>query len=198
VNSGGYKVHIRETLIFYAVALVVSLGLIAGCAQAVPTPTPVQPTASLVPSAATPTVPTWKTYSSAVFGISLEYPANWQKKQGDDERYEGSDGFFQINVVSGEGWTIDEVARSVAYEKIQPYASSPLIESLQIQGQEARLILPAGDYVKDAEGQAWLVVHAPQPIRIGGQEHNHLVLRADQDHIGEIVKTLRFVSTQDI
>ena len=38
-------------------------------------------------------------FTSEIFGVNFQYPASWQKVN--DERYEGSDGFFQISALFG-------------------------------------------------------------------------------------------------
>lgn len=67
----------------------------------------------------------WQTYTNGAYRITLRYPAAWQKDPRCDERYGGSDGFFAVSAVSGEGKTIDEVAANEAHHKLRPYGSNP-------------------------------------------------------------------------
>jgi len=138
----------------------------------------------------------WQTYSNSHFAIKLKYPANWQPVPGygdpeSGEKYAGTDGFFMITAMDGE--SIDSVAAAEAYHKLQPYGSQPTIESLQIQGQEARLILPSAD--ASMWDQSALIVRYPQPVEIGGHVCPFFVLYADQDHVRAIGDTLRFTAT---
>ena len=140
----------------------------------------------------------WQTYSNPYFGITLKYPANWQPVPGygdpeTGEKYAGTDGFFMINAMDGA--SIDSVAAAEANHVLQPYGSQPTIESLQIQGQEARLILPSADQPAGMDGQAALIVRYPQPVEIAGHLYPFFVLYADQDHIRAIAETLRFSAT---
>jgi|GEM_PF-1014934 len=156
--------------------------------------TPGLPTPKSTPAAtvllSTP-IAVWTTYTNPSFGIILQYPAHWQPKPGYERRFAGPDGFFQLSAISGEAATIDQVTESDAYHKLQPYGSMPEIETLQVQGQEARLILPSADQPKEMEGQAGLIIHLPQPIEITGQRYHYLILWADKNHIREIAQTVK-------
>jgi hypothetical protein len=104
--------------------------LTSACAQATPKPTPVPSTA--VPGLRTATLASllWQTYSNPVLGISLEYPASWERSPGDVERYGGVSGFFEIQLISSETMTIDEVASSVLWDKIKGWADPGRTERL--------------------------------------------------------------------
>ena len=136
--------------------------------------------------------PDWQVYTNQDFQVTLQYPAGWQPVSGYDERYGGADGFFQISAMSGQGWTLDEACDSHAHHKLQPYGSEPQIESVQIQNQDACLILPSADQPADMQGQAALVVPYSQPVQIGGAVYQYFILWADREHIREIGNTLRF------
>lgn len=128
----------------------------------------------------------WKVYSNSTYNVTFQYPASWQP-------YEGEDGFFQLSAISGEGLPIDEVYRFEAYHKLQPYGSQPKIESLKIEGQEARLILPSDDQPQEIRSQAGLIIQYPNPIQISGTTYYYFVLWAEQNHIRKIAETLRFI-----
>jgi len=153
---------------------------------AVPNPQP-------IPSTPTPYLDMWITYTNPVFAVSLEYPADWQPTPGygtpetGEIRYGGINGFFQVNAMDTE--TIDMAAASEAYHKLQPYGANPTIESLQIQGQEARLILPS----EDQPYQAAIIVRYPQPVNISGTPCRFFILWADPVHIRTIVQTIQFI-----
>jgi hypothetical protein len=188
------------------VVLLLFVLLLTAVGTCVPTATPTarpKPTAAptathsptrLVPTRTPTVVPTthtmWQTYSDAAFGISLQHPAGWLPVAGSERRYAGPDGFFQLNAMSGAGWTIDEVADNDAHHKLQPYGSEPRIERLLVQGREARLILPSADQPKEIAAQAGLIVDLPRPIQIAGESYRFLILWADVDHIRDIASTL--------
>jgi Tol biopolymer transport system component len=162
-----------------------------------PTTPVVTPPVTLTPSLPTPT-PTldtlgWNAYSSPVHAVSLNYPAHWQPVSGyggpetGDTRFAGEDGFFHI--VAMDAATIDDAAAAEAEHVLRPYGSRPIIENLQIQGQEARLILPSTD--ANMGGQAALIVRYPQPVELENI-CRFFVLYADQDHIRAIAQTLQF------
>lgn len=139
----------------------------------------------------TPGEPGLQTYSSQVFGITFEYPDNWRPTPGYEERYGGPDGFFSVSTCC-HGLSMDAVADLEAHHKLQPYGSTPAIETLTIQGQEARLIMPSADQRQDLERRAALLVRYPVPVTIQGESYEYLVLLADRGHIRGIASTLRF------
>jgi predicted small lipoprotein YifL len=171
---------------------------------ATPSSAPVSPLASPGPGGApvspvgTPAsergnVPSdWIPFTSPTFDISLQMPPDWGAVQGYDDRYGGSNGFFQVAGIGGAGLSLDEVCDSEAHHVLQPYGSQPLIEQTQVDGQAACLILPSPDQPADMQNQSAIIVAYPQPRQISGQEYNFLVLWADQEHIGDIAHTLRF------
>lgn len=136
--------------------------------------------------------PGWETYTSQTFRVILQYPAGWQPVPGYDEKYGGSDGFFQVSAAFSPDATVDEACELVANHKHKPYGSRPQVERLRVQRQEACLIWPSDDQVKDMKGQAALIVQYPQSIQIAGDVYGYFVLWADKDHIREITERLSF------
>jgi TolB protein len=139
---------------------------------------------------ATPATAGWATYSAPRFAVSLSHPPDWQAAPGEESRYEGSDGFFALDAIGSPAATIDDIAAGQAGHRLLPYGSQPVIEALEVDGQEARLILPSADATM--RGQAMLIVRYPQPIQLGDQVQ-FFALYADQDHIGAIAQTVRFL-----
>ncbi|MFB0535423.1 MAG: hypothetical protein ACETWR_10615 [Anaerolineae bacterium] len=149
----------------------------------VPTPTP------------SPHMDLWNTYSNSSYAISLQYPADWQPVPGyggpeGETKFAAINGFFHISAMDAA--TIDDAAASEAGHILQPYGSRPIIENLQIQGQEARLILPSADQPAGMNYQAALIVRYPQPVDIAGTTCRYFVLWADQPHIRVFAQTLQF------
>jgi hypothetical protein len=140
----------------------------------------------------------WATYANPVFHVSLHYPAHWQPVPGEEEtRYAApsdgvpSDGgFFILDAIGAPQATIDEVAAGQAGHKLRPYGSQPEIEPLQVEGQEARLILPSAD--ASMGDQAMLIVRYPQPVDLSGATYQFFALYADEGHIWAITRSLRF------
>ncbi|WP_227937577.1 LysM peptidoglycan-binding domain-containing protein [Alkalihalobacillus deserti] len=137
-----------------------------------------------------PTYPLKKTYISASYKIQFQYPAHWQKIT--DERYEGTDGFFQISAILSDE-PINRVCQNEAFQQLLPYGSNPRIMRRQIQQQEACVIFPSEDQSPEMRGQAALIVQYPQPIQIEGITYNYFILWADQAHLNEISSTLTFL-----
>jgi TolB protein len=69
------------------------------------------------------------------------------------------------------------------------------VESIQIQGQDACLILPSEDQPADMSGQAGLIVCYTELVQVGGDVYHYFILWADRDHIREMTETLQFVVT---
>lgn len=68
--------------------------------------------------------------------------------------------------MSGDGWTVDQVAESNANHKLKPYGNKPSIEKLEIQGLEARLIKPSDDQPKEEKDAAELIIKSPKVIQV--------------------------------
>jgi TolB protein len=138
----------------------------------------------------------WTTFSNPKFGVSLDYPGDWQPVAGygsselGDVRYGAINGFFQIGAMDAD--SIDQASVSEADHKLQPYGSQPMIETLEVQGQDARLIIPSEDQPDGLQHQAALIVRYPQPVDISGTAYRYFVLYADLAHIRTIAETLVF------
>ncbi len=145
--------------------------------------------------ASTATSPGLIPYTSPDLWVTLQIPSTWQPVSGYDERFGGPDGFVQLAAISGEGLSVDQVCRNQAQHPLRPYGSQPLIQSLELHGQAACLILPSADQPAEMAGQAALIVHYPQPIEIQGQVYQYLVLWADQPHIRSLADSLWFLAS---
>ena len=138
----------------------------------------------------------WKEYTNLDYAVSLRYPANWERARGYDMRYEGSDGFFALNAVSGGSVSLDYVCRGEAYHELRPYGTNPRIEYFSLGGVEACLIWPSDDQPAGEKGLSSLVLPYPTPVRVHCSEpahFNYLILNADKDHIQRLADSLTFV-----
>ena len=140
----------------------------------------------------------WTNYSNLAYAISLQYPADWQLVPGygspetGEIRFAAINGFFQIGAMDAA--SIDDVVAAEAGHRLQPYGSQPTIETLQIQGQEARLILPSDDQPASLLYQAAIIVRYPKPVNVIGTPCRYFVLWADWPHIRTIAQTLSFTN----
>jgi len=137
-------------------------------------------------------VSTWKEYSNAKYKITFKYPSDWKVNKEFIEKYDGKDGFFQVASISNPVLSIDKIAEEEGHNIAQPYGSSPTINKLKIQGQEARLILPSEDQSKELKGQSALIIQYPKPIKTGSLTYNYFIMWADKVHIEEIGNTIKF------
>ncbi|WP_411266286.1 TolB family protein [Bacillus sp. HNG] len=129
-------------------------------------------------------------YTNEVYKVRFRYPSNW--KQVDKERYEGTNGFFQISAIGG-GDDIHEVCRGEAYHKLMPYGSSPRIYDTRISGQEACLVYPSADQPPEMNRQTAAIVRYPVPVKIEGSTYNYFILWADEVHLSSIARTIAFL-----
>ena len=164
--------------------------------HALPSPSPI-PSSTITPTPS-PYLDMWATFSSPKFAVSLQYPADWQPVPGyispelGETRFGAINGFFQIGAMDTD--SIDQAAAAEAKHKLQPYGSQPTIEVLQIQGQEARLILPSEDQPSGMQNQAAIIIRYPQPVNVIGTPARYFVLYADYTHIRTIAQTLQFTN----
>ncbi len=135
-----------------------------------------------------------KLYENKTYNVSLKYNINWKLNPNYIERYEGEDGFFQISAYAGRSFKIDEIVQIEVNHVLKPYGSNPKIIKLNIQGQEARLIMPSNDQHTELNNQAELIVEYPKPIKINENNYYYFILWADKYNIQEIYKTLRFIA----
>jgi hypothetical protein len=137
-------------------------------------------------------IPT-KIYINSEYHIRLYSPHNWVKIPGYEERYGGNGGFFQISAIAGGTLSLDQVVGQEASHQLEPYGTRPVISSLKIQEQPARLILPSSDQPPEMQKQAALIVKYPSPIQIAGINYEYFILWADVSHIHLIAQSLQFL-----
>lgn len=160
-------------------------------------PTPVS---SIMPSSPcenyVPVSPTLKQITSDIFLVTLQYPANWKCLKADRSAlfYSGTDGFFRLIAAPMLASTAKEVCESEVQHSIgkgkNRYGVDPTMEILQVDNRPACLVLPSDDQPKDQRRASLLVVEYPK----SGIEHTRLLLLfADQNHVHDLISTLKFV-----
>src|SRR4028118_1851126 len=179
---------------FVPLAGIVSPG--STSSQPVPSVAPEVSLMRLSPSVSQKQVParpgsSTRRYTSSTYRVTLSYPSNWQPTKGYQERFSGVDGFFQIMGLSSPS-TIQNVCKDALNHRLNPYGTRPQVQRLQIQGRPACLILPSSDQDRTLERMATLIVRYPAPIRLNGENYNHLMLLADKEHIRQIANGVRF------
>ena len=131
-----------------------------------------------------------KEFTNYNFDVNFQYPASWQRVT--DERYEGSDGFFQISAILGSD-RIDEVCHDEAFQRLMPYGSNPQIIESENPYESACTILPSADQSPTMKGRAAYIAKYPNPNTIDGKSYNYFILWADKEHIHEISSTILFL-----
>lgn len=162
------------------------------------------PPARFATSAPTSTLPTatpaptqrstgWIPYTNPLFNVTFPYPAQWQKKESKavmPERYEGADGFFDIEIAH----VSDPACPSFSTLDRTRYGDRPTIELSRIEGQETCLIRPSADASGMSPADATLMVPEPQPVTFQSGTYNLLVLHGDVVHLRSIAQSLRFLT----
>jgi len=158
-----------------------------------------------------PTADNFKKYSNSLLGIEFNYPKNFIPYLRDNEyigdqpsRFtSGKDSYAPLYgnstfVIMAAGLkeanlTIDQVAESSAQHKLRPFGENPLINKLEIEGQEARLIIPSDPNNNERE----LIVRLKNSVLIGDSYWIFLVIHASGDlssgTIKSISESLRFL-----
>ncbi len=131
-----------------------------------------------------------KMFVSETYLVAFSYPGHWVRVL--EERYEGRDGFFQVSAISSDS-PLSKVCRNEAFHELRPYGTNPSITSIQVANMPACLILPSQDQPAEMRKQSAVIVQYPSPVVIGGTTYPYFILWADQDHIGDISRTLSFV-----
>jgi hypothetical protein len=141
--------------------------------------------------------PTWKTYTSPTFHVSVQYPPNWHPDNSGQALYSGPDGFFNITAAANLAPTAQIACQitlgdAQTHNGLQPqFGHQPTMQLVQVDHQAACLILPSADQQAAYRGLALLFVDYPTAIARGD------VLRfwADKYHIRDLAARLTFVRT---
>ena len=129
-------------------------------------------------------------YSNKYYRIKLLYPYRWVKTNSN--RYEGIDGFFQVMPISSDA-SLEDVCRSEAYHRLQPYGTHPDITATITAGLEACLITPSTDQPTEMRAQSALIARYENPVEIGGVAYQYILIHTDKNHLPDIVKSLELL-----
>ena len=150
------------------------------------------------------TTDNFKKYSNSLLGIEFYYPKNFIPYLRDNEyicdqpaRFtSGKDSYAPLDENSTfviglagikEGnQTIDQVAENSAYHKLRPFGENPIINKSEIEGQEARLIIPSDPSNNERE----LIVRLKNPVLVGNSYWTFLVIHTSRDLGGETMKVI--------
>ena len=134
----------------------------------------------------------WKTYISKAFFVSLRYPEYWSFYNTGSAVYSGTDGFFQLTAVGLLSLSAKEDCELELQNNMgkegNRYGSKPTMEILQVDYQQACLILPSSDQPKESRGLSIVIIEYPNSVR----EHALLDLWADKNHIRAFISSLKF------
>ena len=131
--------------------------------------------------------------SDRTYGVAFAVPGDWERGD-DDPRWSGDDGFVQLDAVTDGAGDAEDTCAAMAEHGLEPYGSSPTIETLVIDEQEACLVLPSDDQAPELEDQAAIVARYPQAREISGETYTYVALYVDEPHVRHIAASLRFIS----
>ncbi|MHB1330765.1 MAG: hypothetical protein ACYCY6_02245 [Minisyncoccota bacterium] len=135
-------------------------------------------------------------YTNYAYGVNLQFPSGWQPSRGYDyERYEGEGGFFGLMAGGTGDISIDEMVENETSPSSngKPYGTSPIVRTLTIDGQEARVIIPDIDQDPNIASQAVLIVRYPVPIEFDSATYKYLIFMADKEHIEVMANSISFI-----
>ena len=122
----------------------------------------------------------------------LQFPAHWQVGENQAEPiYSGPDGFLRLTAVSSAGPTADVICQTeleANANKDHRFGSKPRLETFQVNGQPACLLLPSADQAESQMGLSLLVVQYPGEMK----PPQFLQVWADKEHVREIGQSLVF------
>ncbi|HOK17143.1 MAG TPA: hypothetical protein PL164_00030 [Candidatus Paceibacterota bacterium] len=82
--------------------------------------------------------------------------------------------------------TIDQIAKNSAYHKLLPFGENSTIHKLEIETQEARLIIPSDAGINETE----LIVRLKNPVLFNNNYWTFLIIHVSQDIDGEVIKMI--------
>jgi len=129
----------------------------------------------------------WSKYINNTYNLSLMYPPLWAKIN--NLHYAGIDGYFRISVLKTDK-TLEDICKTEAYHKLQPYGSNPDIVTENAAGLDVCLVVPSADQPTDMKKQAALIIKYPKSLEIDDQAYNHLILYTDMEHLNDIKNSL--------
>ena len=129
----------------------------------------------------------WSKYINNTYKLSLMYPPLWAKLN--NLHYAGIDGYFRISELKTDK-TLEDVCKSEAFHKLQPYGSNPSIVSDTATGLDACLILPSEDQPTDMKKQSALIIKYTKGKQIDNQLSSYIILYTDMEHLKELKNSL--------
>jgi len=137
----------------------------------------------------------WSRTSSERYRVSLAHPAHWEVVPGyDGHRLGAADGFLQLDAANAPEGDIDALAAAAAEHRLRPYGTRPTIEHLVVAGRTARLIVPSDDQPAEMAGEAQFIVAYSEPLVVGEESYDHLVVYGDLAHLREVLTTIQFLA----
>lgn len=129
----------------------------------------------------------WSKYINNTYNLSLMYPSLWAKIN--NLHYAGIDGYFRISALRTDE-PLENICKTEAYHKLQPYGSNPNIVSDSVAGLNVCLVVPSADQPSDMKNQAALIIKYPKSLEIDDPAYNHLILYTDMEHLHDIKNSI--------
>ena len=142
---------------------------------------------ALIPGQIVDAPKSWNKYINNTYTFSLMYPPLWAKVNS--LHYAGIDGYFRISELKTDK-TLEDVCKSEAYHKLQPYGSNPAIVSDTASGLDVCLVLPSDDQPPDMKKQTALIIKCTKGLQIDNQLSRYIILYTNMEHLNDIKNSL--------
>ena len=146
------------------------------------TPAPTSEAAVNLPSG-------WTTYTDPSSHLSAGYPASWTFGGIEDGKggfsNASSTGFFSMgDDLFQRQVSLDDVVKTDCNHLLQPCGAKPIIQTLTVAGQDARLVWPS----KDSRGNPNEVyLYVSPPTHCG-----FIYIEVAKDYVRDIIRTMKF------
>jgi hypothetical protein len=148
-----------------------------------------------------------KKYRNPVLGIEFSYPQSYIPYLENNEYIGDQPSRFVSNennnaikseiflnlAGSLDNSSIDEIVEGSAYHKLKPFGENPIIEKLQIQGQEIRVIKPTDPQNKERE----IIIELKKQIQLNNYYWKFLIIHLtgplSDKTLELILRSLKFI-----
>ncbi|MHC1748642.1 MAG: hypothetical protein AB9856_09710 [Cellulosilyticaceae bacterium] len=134
--------------------------------------------------------PLYKTYQSDVYKIKFKYPIAWQKNNNYVERYEDSNGFFEIFDLKPPLGSIDQVVYQEIAKMNNGYSKHCEIKKTTIGGQPTRIIIP---FINGKNDTYTIISEYSEPIKIGNEYYQYIELHVTPEHLNCLIDNFEFL-----
>jgi len=137
-----------------------------------------------------------KTYRNEYYNVELTYSATKDYPRSHDEPDGYPNGFFNISAEGSFNVGIDDYVKPDDYTIRKYFGSNPVITSLTVDGQEARMVNLSTPPDNSKDDTAWIIIKYPKPIPSTNKEESwhFLAIYTTRLFANDIVPTIKFLN----